>query len=40
MKTSIYNKKEHIEGYVGSGDEQSEKSDVQKHSKKATILML
>jgi hypothetical protein len=30
MKTSIYNKKEHIEGYVGSGDEQSEKSDVQK----------
>ncbi|MEH3111835.1 hypothetical protein [Pedobacter terrae] len=30
MKTSIYNKKEHIEGYVGSGDEQAEKSDVQK----------
>lgn len=30
MKTSIYNKKEHIEGYVGSGDEQSKKSDVQK----------
>ncbi|WP_293788509.1 hypothetical protein [uncultured Pedobacter sp.] len=30
MKTSIYNKKEHMEGYVGSGDEQSEKSDVQK----------
>jgi hypothetical protein len=30
MKTSIYNKEEHTEGYVGSGDEQSEKSDVQK----------
>jgi len=30
MKTSIYNKKDHTEGYVGSGDEQSEKSDVQK----------
>jgi len=30
MKTNIYNKEEHIEGYVGSGDEQSEKSDVQK----------
>ncbi|WP_293744754.1 hypothetical protein [uncultured Pedobacter sp.] len=30
MKTNIYNKKEHIEGYVGSGDEESEKSDVQK----------
>ncbi|MCX2494892.1 hypothetical protein OQX63_15490 [Pedobacter sp. PF22-3] len=30
MKTSIYNKNDHTEGYVGSGDEQSEKSDVQK----------
>ena len=30
MKTNIYNKEEHNEGYVGSGDEQSEKSDVQK----------
>jgi hypothetical protein len=30
MKTSIYNKEEHIEGYVGSGEEQSAKSDVQK----------
>ena len=30
MKTSIYNKQEHIEGYVGTDDKQSEKSDVQK----------
>jgi hypothetical protein len=30
MKTSIYNKEEHTEGYVGSGDDKLEKSDVQK----------
>ncbi|MGM9474934.1 hypothetical protein ACS5PU_00840 [Pedobacter sp. GSP4] len=29
MKTSIYNKDEHLEGYVGKG-ESTEKSDVQK----------
>jgi hypothetical protein len=30
MKTSIYNKEEHIEGYVGSGKENVEESAVQK----------
>ncbi|WP_316831304.1 hypothetical protein [Pedobacter aquatilis] len=30
MKTSIYNKEEHLEGYVGSGEAPAEKSDVQK----------
>lgn len=30
MKTSIYNKEEHTEGYVGSADGKTEKSDVQK----------
>lgn len=30
MKTSVYNKTEHIEGYVGDKDKQVEKSDVQK----------
>jgi hypothetical protein len=30
MKTSIYNKEEHTEGYVGQGNQQEEKSDVQK----------
>lgn len=30
MKTSIYNKAEHIEGYVGDKDKQVEKTDVQK----------
>jgi len=29
MKTSIYNKKEHVEGYVGEGND-TEKSEVQK----------
>lgn len=30
MKTSIYNKEEHSEGYVGPDKQQEEKSDVQK----------
>ena len=30
MKTSIYNKAEHIEGYIGDKDKQVEKTDVQK----------
>ncbi|GGH17046.1 MULTISPECIES: hypothetical protein [Pedobacter] len=30
MKTSIYNKAEHTEGYVGPDDRKEEKSDVQK----------
>jgi len=30
MKTNIYNKKPHIEGYVGSDNEHENKSDVQK----------
>jgi len=30
MKTSIYNKEEHIEGYVGSDENKEPKSDVQK----------
>jgi len=30
MKTSIYNKEEHIEGYVGPEGHDQEKSDVQK----------
>ncbi|WP_316799873.1 hypothetical protein [Pedobacter frigidisoli] len=30
MKTSAYNKEEHLEGYVGNGAEKSEPSDVQK----------
>jgi hypothetical protein len=30
MKTSIYNKEEHTEGYVGPNGESAEKSDVQK----------
>ncbi|WP_133248525.1 hypothetical protein [Pedobacter yonginense] len=30
MKTSIYNKEEHIEGYVGSEENREAKSDVQK----------
>ncbi|TCD22063.1 hypothetical protein EZ456_18145 [Pedobacter psychrodurus] len=30
MKTSIYNKEEHTEGYVGPNSEKPEKSDVQK----------
>ena len=30
MKTSIYNKEEHLEGYVGSSEKSKEKSDVQK----------
>lgn len=30
MKTSIYNKEEHIEGYVGSGENNEQKSEVQK----------
>jgi len=34
MKTSVYNKDEHLEGYVGSGDESSNKSDVQKEYEK------
>ncbi|MFC3562081.1 hypothetical protein [Pedobacter jamesrossensis] len=34
MKTSIYNKKEHIEGYVGSGEKPHTKSDVQKQYEK------
>lgn len=33
MKTSIYNKEEHIEGYVGSGDD-STKSKLQKEYEK------
>jgi len=35
MKTSIYNKEEHTEGYVGSNDKQDEKSEVQKQYEKA-----
>ena len=34
MKTSIYNKDEHLEGYVGSGKEPRDKSDVQKEYEK------
>ncbi|WP_231459139.1 MULTISPECIES: hypothetical protein [unclassified Pedobacter] len=30
MKTSIYNKEEHLEGFVGNTDEAKVKSDVQK----------
>ena len=30
MKTSIYNKEEHLEGFVGNTDEAKNKSDVQK----------
>jgi hypothetical protein len=30
MKTSIYNKKEHLEGYVGDDKKAAEKSEVQK----------
>ena len=30
MKTSIYNKEEHLEGFVGNANEAKEKSDVQK----------
>lgn len=30
MKTNIYNKAKHLEGYVGSDEKPSEKSDVQK----------
>lgn len=30
MKTNIYNKEEHIEGYVGSDEKESQKSAVQK----------
>ncbi|MBO9672871.1 MAG: hypothetical protein J7577_05480 [Sphingobacteriaceae bacterium] len=30
MKTSIYNKAEHLEGYIGKQGESEEKSDVQK----------
>lgn len=30
MKTSAYNKEEHLEGYVGNGDRKIDKSDVQK----------
>ncbi|WP_421946180.1 hypothetical protein [Pedobacter sp.] len=30
MKTSIYNKEEHLEGFVGNTDETKNKSDVQK----------
>ena len=33
MKTSIYNKKEHTEGYVGEGNDDS-KSDIQKEYEK------
>ena len=34
MKTSIYNKDEHTEGYVGSDDKPVEKSEVQKQYEK------
>ncbi|KQR65218.1 hypothetical protein [Pedobacter sp. Leaf176] len=34
MKTSIYNKDEHLEGYVGSDKESKDKSDVQKEYEK------
>jgi len=34
MKTSVYNKDEHLEGYVGSGNESTDKSDVQKQYEK------
>lgn len=34
MKTSIYNKEEHLEGYVGTGEKPDEKSDVQKQYEK------
>lgn len=30
MKTSIYNKEEHIEGYVGSGEQNLKTSELQK----------
>ena len=34
MKTNIYNKTEHLEGYVGSDEKAKEKSDVQKQYEK------
>ncbi len=34
MKTNIYNKAEHLEGYVGSDEKAKEKSDVQKQYEK------
>lgn len=34
MKTNIYYKKEHLEGYVGSGEKPKEKTDVQKQYEK------
>lgn len=34
MKTSIYNKDEHLEGYVGSEENSNKKSDVQKEYEK------
>lgn len=30
MKTSVYNKEEHLEGFVGNADKAKQKSDVQK----------
>lgn len=38
MKTSIYNKEEHSEGYVKTGGEKDQKSDVQKEFEKANNI--
>lgn len=34
MKTNVYNKEEHLEGYVGSGEKPRQKTDVQKQYEK------